>query len=155
MTYPEHMPTPEVEDTARALRLVIGQLVRRIRADTAGAAGLPPPQVAVLGWLDRDGPMTTAELATAQLVRHQSAARAVGQLAEQRLVALKAHPADRRKQLVTITPAGRRALVRQRAQRAGWLATAIDEQLSPAEQRTLARATELLSRLAESGPARG
>ena len=144
------MPSAEVEDTARALRLVVGQLVRRVRAETAGAAGVPPAQVATLGWLDRDGPMTTSELAAAQLVRHQSAARVVGQLVEQRLAVLRPHPSDGRKQLVSITPGGRRALARQRAERAGWLATVIDERLTPAEQRTLARATELLGRLVDT-----
>jgi len=144
------MASAEVDETARQLRFVIGQLVRRLRADTAGAAGLPAPQVAILGWLDRDGPMTTSELAAAQLVRHQSAARAVGQLVEQKLAVLRPHPSDGRKQLVTITAAGRRALVRQREQRAGWLATVIEERLSPAEQRTLTKAIALLARLADS-----
>jgi DNA-binding MarR family transcriptional regulator len=139
--------TPDVEETARRLRLVTGQLVRRLKADTAGAAGLPPPQVATLGWLDRDGAATTSELAAKQLVRHQSAARIVGLLAEQRMVTLRPHPSDGRKQLVTITAAGRRALVRQREQRVGWLADEIARRLTPAEQRTLAKATELLDRL--------
>ena len=139
----------DAEETARQLRLVVGQLVRRIKSETAGAAGLPPPQVATLGWLDREGPATTSELAAKQLVRHQSAARIVGLLAHQRMVTLRPHPTDGRKQLVAITAAGRRALVRQREQRAGWLTTAIEDRLSPAEQRTLAKATALLRRLAE------
>jgi DNA-binding MarR family transcriptional regulator len=91
--------------------------------------------------------MTTSELAGALLVKHQSAARVVGQLADQRLVLLRPHPTDGRKQLVTITAPGRRALARQRDERASWLATAIDQRLTRAEQRTLARATELLGRL--------
>lgn len=139
--------TSDVEETARQLRLVVGQLVRRLKADTAGAAGLPPPQVATLGWLDRDGAATTSELAAKQLIRHQSAARIVGLLSDQRMVTVRQHPTDGRKQLVTITAAGRRALIRQREERAGWLATAIDQRLSRAEQRTLAKATELLDRL--------
>lgn len=143
------MAAADVEDTARQLRFVVGQLVRRVKADTAGAAGLPTPQVAVLGWLDRDGAMTTAELATVAMVRHQSASRVVGQLAAAGLVVLKPHPTDRRKQLVAVTAGGRRALARQRDHRAGWLADRIVARLSPAEQRTLAKATELLSRLVE------
>ena len=143
------MTSSEVDETARQLRLVVGQLVRRIKAETAGAAGLPAPQVAALGWLDRDGAQTTAELAALQMIRHQSAARVVNQLADARLVTLKAHPSDGRKQLVAITPAGRRALTRQREQRAGWLADLIAQRLSPAEQRTLAKGAELLSRLVE------
>lgn len=143
------MTAAHVEDTARQLRLVVGALVRRIKAETAGAAGLPAPQVAILGWLDRDGAMTTAELATVAMVRHQSAARAVNLLAEARLVLLKPHPTDGRKQLVAITATGRRALTRQREQRAEWLADLITSRLNPGEQRTLAKATDLLTRLIE------
>jgi DNA-binding MarR family transcriptional regulator len=143
------MAAEDVEDTARELRLVVGQLVRRVKADTAGAAGLPGPQVAVLGWLDRDGAMTTAQLAAATMVRHQSASRVVSQLASAGLVLLKPHPTDGRKQLVAVTAGGRRALARQRDQRAGWLADRIADRLSPGEQRTLAKATELLGRLVE------
>jgi DNA-binding MarR family transcriptional regulator len=143
------MAGADVEDTARRLRLVVGQLVRLTKAETAGAAGLPAPQVAALGWLDRDGAMTTAELASVLMVRHQSASRVVGLLAGARLVVLKPHPTDGRKQLVAITASGRRALSRQRDQRAEWLANVINNRLSLPEQRTLAKATELLARLVE------
>jgi DNA-binding MarR family transcriptional regulator len=143
------MTAVDVEETARRLRLVVGQLVRRTRSGTAGAAGLPPALVATLGWLDRDGPMTTSGLAGLQLVKHQSAARVVSLLARDGLVRLTPHPTDGRMQLVTITTAGRRALTRQREQRVEWLAELIGSRLTPAEQRTLARSTELLARLIE------
>jgi DNA-binding MarR family transcriptional regulator len=138
-----------VDETARQLRLAVGQLVRRVRAETAAGGGLPVPQAAVLGWLDRVGPMTTSELAAAQSVRHQSTARVVGQLVDLRLVRLSPHPDDGRKVLVSLTSQGRRALHRQREERAGWLADAIADKLSPAEQQVLAKATPLLLRLTE------
>ena len=53
-----------------------------------------------------------------------------------------------RKTLLRITRSGRAALADQRARRAGWLAEAIEHELSPAEQRALARAVALLARLA-------
>lgn len=44
---------------AEELRLTIGRLVRTVRAvDT-----MPPGEAAVLGYLDRGGPLTTAEIA--------------------------------------------------------------------------------------------
>jgi DNA-binding MarR family transcriptional regulator len=143
------MPTSEVDATAQQLRLAVGQLVRRVRAETAAAGGLPVPQAAVLGWLDREGPMSTSELAAAQSVRHQSTARVVGQLVDLHMVTLSPHPDDGRKVLVSLTSRGRRALDRQRAERVGWLADAITDKLSPAEQQVLAKATPLLLRLTE------
>jgi DNA-binding MarR family transcriptional regulator len=139
--------TPEVERTAAQLRLVTGQLVRQIRSRTAAVGGLPVPQAAVLGLINRDGPMTTSQLAAAQSVRHQSAARVVSQLAAQGMVRLMPHATDGRKLLVTPTAAGTRALETQRTQRVEWLAQAIESRLSPAEQRTLAKGVDLLSRL--------
>jgi DNA-binding MarR family transcriptional regulator len=136
----------DVARTANELRLVLGRLVRRVRAEAA----LPLGQGAVLGHLDRTGPMTTSDLAAAERVRPQSMARTVAQLVELGLIRAAPHPTDRRKTLLSATAAGRAALEDQRDRRAGWLAEAIAQQLSPAEQRTLARSVELLGRLTES-----
>jgi DNA-binding MarR family transcriptional regulator len=144
------MRSAEVEHTAQQLRLVVGQLVRQVRAETGGPTALPVPQAAALGWLDREGPMTTSQLAAVQSVRHQSASRVVNQLVAKHLVVLKPHPTDGRKVVVTVTPTGRRALTRQREHRAEWLADAIATKLSPADQRTLARGVEVMVRLIET-----
>ncbi len=143
------MTTTDVENTAAQLRLIVGQLSRQLRAETRGPATLPVPQAAALGWLDREGPMTTSQLAAAQAVRHQSASRVVGQLADRRMVVLRAHPSDGRKQVVHLTAAGRRALVRQREQRVEWLSDLITAKLTPAEQRTLAKGVDTLVALLE------
>ncbi|BEP15490.1 MarR family transcriptional regulator [Acidothermaceae bacterium B102] len=142
-------PAASVDETAAQLRLAVGQLVRRLRAETVAQGGLPVAQAAVLGWLDREGPMTTAELAAVQSVRHQSTARVVGQLVDQSMVTLAAHPEDGRKVVVSLAPSGRRALQHQRAERVGWLADAISDRLTVAEQRVLAEAAPLLLRLVE------
>lgn len=125
---------------------MLGQLVRRLRADAA----LPPRLVAVLGSLDRDGAATTSELAAAQRMRPQSMAATVGELSEQGLVRRRPHPSDGRKVMIELSERGRAALSAQREQRAGWLAAAISEQLSEAEQATLAESVALLRRLAEA-----
>src|SRR3954447_18874611 len=102
------VPTSEIDLTAQQLRFAVGQLVRRVRAETAAGGGLPVPQAAVLGWLDRVGPMSTSELAAAQSVRHQSTARVVGQLVDLQMVRLSPHPDDGRKVLVSLASRGRR-----------------------------------------------
>jgi len=129
---------------AAELRLVIGQLVRRARVQDEE----PFAHRATLGYLDRDGPMTTSDLAHAQHVRPQSMARTVGQLADEGLVTFEAHPTDRRKTLVVITEAGREAVSSGRVRRAGWLHQAIESELTVEEQRVLAAAIPLLNRMA-------
>jgi DNA-binding MarR family transcriptional regulator len=140
---------PDLAATSSRLRLVVGQLVRQLRQQARGEHELPLPQAAVLGYLDRSGPMTISELAAVQSVRHQSVARTVGQLVRAGLVEQRPHPADRRKIVNQASDAGRDALHRQRARRADWLAGAIAGRLTPAEQREFARGVELLAKLVD------
>ncbi|MEU4009177.1 MarR family winged helix-turn-helix transcriptional regulator [Streptomyces pseudogriseolus] len=132
---------------AEELRLTIGRLVRTVRAvDT-----MPPGEAAVLGYLDRGGPLTTAEIAQQRGVSHQSAAKTVKGLLAQGLVRAEAHPDDGRKLLLTLTPAGHDRLAEERRRRADRLGSAINAVLSPDERKTLEAALPLLSRLSTHG----
>jgi DNA-binding MarR family transcriptional regulator len=59
-------------------------------------------------------------------------------------------PDDRRRALVELTEQGRAALQADRAQREGWLARAISEELTASDVELLEGAVEILRRLAES-----
>ncbi|HXA57536.1 MAG TPA: MarR family transcriptional regulator [Streptosporangiaceae bacterium] len=139
------MTEDDAARTARELRLILGSLVRRVRSSDQE---LPLAQAGVLGYLDREGPMTTSDLAAVQHVRHQSMARTVAQLTGAGLVEPGPHPTDGRKVLLRITTAGRAAVGQRRDRRAGWLAEAISTRLTPAEQQALADVLPLLGRLA-------
>ncbi|MGW2273416.1 MarR family winged helix-turn-helix transcriptional regulator [Streptomyces yangpuensis] len=138
------MPSSEAAAIAAELRIATGRLIRRVKDEDR----IPLGQAAVLGALDRNGPMTTSDLAADQRVRPQSMARAVGLLLEQDLVTRRAHPTDGRKSLVELSDAGRTALEAERGRRAGWLAQAIAAELSDDERELLARSIVLLERLA-------
>jgi DNA-binding MarR family transcriptional regulator len=131
---------------ASELRIVLGQLVRRLRAEHRFSLS----QGAVLGRLDREGTMSIGDLAAAERVRPQSMAQTVADLQADGLIARSPDPGDGRRTLVALTEQGLRALQADRRQREGWLARAIAEDLSPAERQLLARATALLSRLADA-----
>ena len=137
---------PDVAHTAAELRLAMGRLVRQVRQE---GSLLPIGQAAVLGHLDRTGAMTTSDLAVAERVRPQSMARTVSQLTAIGFIDQAPHPTDRRKVLLTASAAGRAALEEHRERRTGWLAEAIAQRLTPAEQKALARCVELLGRLTE------
>jgi DNA-binding MarR family transcriptional regulator len=119
--------------------------VRRLRAEHTFSL----TQGAVLGRLDREGPLSTVELATAERVRPQSMGQTVGELEAQGLVARRPHETDRRRTLLELTDEGRRVLAEDRNRRVGWLAEAIERDLTAEEQEVLGRAVGLLSRLAE------
>ena len=141
----------EPEALASDLRVVIGQLVRRLRAERRD---LSLAQATVLGRLDRVGPCGVSDLAAGERVRPQSMASTVAALLAAGLVSRAPDPGDRRRVLIALTPAGREALAVDRRRREGWLADAIRGDLSPKEQRALADAAVLLARIAQSGDTR-
>ncbi len=136
----------DVSRVASELRVVLGQLVRRLRAEHRFSLA----HGAVLGRLDRDGASSTSDLAAAERVRPQSMAQTVGELEADGLVSRRPDPADGRRALLELTGQGRQMLEADRRQREGWLIQAIAEGFSEQEQQALARAVALLTRLAES-----
>lgn len=130
---------------ASDLRVVLGQLVRRLRAEHR----FPLSQGSVLGRLDREGLTSIGDLALAERVRPQSMTQTIADLETQGLIARQADPSDGRRALVALTDRGRETLMEDRRHREGWLAQAIEEELSPAEQALLASALDVLRRLAE------
>jgi DNA-binding MarR family transcriptional regulator len=131
---------------ASDLRVVLGQLVRRLRAEH----GFSLSQGAVLGRLDREGAQSVSDLAVAERVRPQSMAQTVSDLESDGLVVRSPDPGDRRRALVALTDEGRATLAADRRRREGWLARAIADDLSPEQQALLRDAVDLLRELAES-----
>lgn len=131
---------------ASELRVVLGQLVRRLRAEHR----FPLAQGSVLGRLSREGTSSIGALATAERVRPQSMAQTVADLEAAGLISRRPDPADGRRTLVELTPEGRSTLDADRRGREGWLAGAIASELNGTERRQLERAVELMRRLSES-----
>jgi len=129
-------------DLAEELRAAIGDFVRRARVHDE----VPPGQAAVLGHLGRSGSLSIAELARREQVKHQSMARTVGLLADQGLVSLGRHEADRRQVVLTLTPAGGKALANTRRNRAAGIARAIHD-LDDDEREIIRRIPEILRKL--------
>ncbi|SNY75410.1 DNA-binding transcriptional regulator, MarR family [Paractinoplanes atraurantiacus] len=130
-------------ELAEALRVAIGDFVRRARAGDRMPAG----QAAVLGHLDRAGAVSIAELARREQVRHQSMTRTVHLLHDQGFVALKPHETDRRQVVVEISDEGRAALAGERRHRAAGIAEAIQHDLDEGEREVVRRIPEILAKL--------
>lgn len=137
--------SPNLELLASDLRVVLGQLIRRLRVEHR----FPLSQGSVLGRLDRGGLTSIGDLALAERVRPQSMTQTVADLEAQGLIARQTDPDDGRRILVALTDRGHETLEEDRRNREGWLASAIANDLSLDEQRLLVQALELLRRLAE------
>ena len=145
---PSRRLPPAAEAHAAELMQAAGVLLRRVRGE-AGSEGLSWSQAAALGRLDRSGPMTTAELARAEMVKPQSMGTLLAELEQEGLVRRDPHPTDGRQILFSLTPAGVAARRQRHAAKLAWLTAAI-ERFDPAEQRTLVEAIALVRRLGES-----
>lgn len=133
---------------ASELRVVLGKLKRRLR-EHANKWDLSLSQMAVLGYLDREGPSTVTTLARAEGVRPQSMGATVAALEEAGLVSGTPHPADGRQIMLSLTAAAREWIKASRAAREDWLSRAIRAHLSPTEQEELAKAAALLRRIVD------
>jgi DNA-binding MarR family transcriptional regulator len=100
--------------------------------------------------LDRDGTSSIGELAVAERVRPQSMAQTVCDLEADGLISRRPDPSDGRRSLVELTERGCETLKEDRRKREGWLANAIAQDLDESEQQLLAKAVELLRRLADA-----
>lgn len=143
------MITPDRSQVAEELTAVVSQLHRRMRVASSEGA-LSPSQRITLGRLHESGPTTTAALARAEHVRPQSMGATLGVLEERGLIARSPHPTDRRQVVFSLTDSGERQLGSLRQAKRTWLADAIEARLDAEDQRTLARAVDLLRRLAGS-----
>jgi DNA-binding MarR family transcriptional regulator len=129
-------------DLAEELRVAIGDFVRHARTHDE----MPPGQAAVLGHLDRSGPLSIADLARLERVKHQSMARTVGLLADRGLITSGRREADRRQVVLTLTPSGGDALASARRARAAGIARAIHD-LDEAEREIIRRIPAVLRKL--------
>jgi len=135
--------TPSPDELATHLREAVSALVRTTRPTDR----LAPSPAAVLDLLDVRGAMTTADLATARGVRHQTMAATVSELVDVGHVAAEPDPSDGRKKLLVLTPAGRAAIEADRRRRIGLLAEALGTALDDDDRRTLADALALVDRV--------
>lgn len=132
-------------EVAHVLSRAVLRLARRLRAERANH-GLSSTAVGVLAHLRLEGPSTPGAIAKSEQHRPQSLTRVLADLERQGLLARAASLADGRQSLLSLTPAGAKALSAELAIREAWMAQAL-QALSPAERRTLATAAPVLDAL--------
>lgn len=135
-----------IAEQSTALRMATLRLARRLRAERVDPS-LSDGQFAVLGWLNKHGPLTLTQLAEHERVAAPSMNRTVNCLEEAGYLVREADEADRRRSNIRLTDSGRDLVTRTLTQRDAWLTTRLRE-LSKDDRAALARAAELMGDLA-------
>ena len=133
---------------ARDLRVMFSRLRRQLKEVSTGS-DLTPSQTAVLTRLWKEGASSASALAAAERVRPQSMATILAGLDQHGLIRRAPDPDDGRRQVISLTPTGRRRAESDRQVREGWLAHAMQERYSEQERRVILDALSLLQRLTD------
>ena len=133
---------------ASTLRLGVMRLGRRLRLER-DTDDLTLNQFAVLGTLQRSGPLSVGELAGIERVKPPSMTRTVAVLEESGLVTRRPHATDGRQVVVELTAGALVVMEADRRRRDAWLAQQLAA-LDSDELELLHRVAPLLERIASS-----
>jgi DNA-binding MarR family transcriptional regulator len=134
-----------------AVRLSVAMTRLRARGrEEAGqtSSGFTLSQLTILTRVLEGGPTTSASMAAAEHVSHQSIAQSVAILKEAGMVRGLPDATDGRKVLIAATDAGRSMFESLMASRKAWLAQAIEATVDPSERDRVEATIELLEQLA-------
>gem|GEM_PF-574657 len=139
--------TPSTAELASGLRTTIGRLVKLLRRETRNDADLSLTERATLGLLHPDNRLAPTDIARAEKVTTQSMSQVINHLAELNYIDRTPSGEDKRKVLLSLTPAGREYIEQLRKDKQEWLAAAINKKTTPGEKAILAEALKIIDKL--------
>jgi DNA-binding MarR family transcriptional regulator len=139
----------EAVQLAHGLRLAVMRLARRLRQ--LADAGITPSMLSALSSVERLGPITLGELASAEKVQPPTMTPIVARLEAEGLVRREVDPDDRRVARITLGRQGKQLLDRSRSRKTAYLARRL-RALSPAERDVVRRAVGILERFVSEEP---
>jgi DNA-binding MarR family transcriptional regulator len=139
----------DVTQLARDLRVMAGQLARRIRTETQ-RGGLSELQFSLLARIERDGPSTQAALAAEERISPQAVAQALTPVESDGLITRRPHQRDRRVLIIELTEPGRLIVHRSRQSREAWLGDLLASKLDEPQRRAVADGVAALNSLLQT-----
>jgi len=136
-------------DDVSKLRKQIKALYRRLQREFSGVEGLTYTTYQILRSIDRaTSPISPGRLCDELEMTTPNVAAALRILEGKGLVIRQKDPADGRRASLETTAAGDALLAKTRGSPSAWLKTAMENALTPEEQREMLDAGELIERLA-------
>jgi DNA-binding MarR family transcriptional regulator len=134
-------------EMAANIRAVIHRLVKVLRKHTRNDEMLSLTERSTLGLLYQHGQLLPTELAQMEKVTAQSMSQVIAHLAEIAYISKTPAVDDKRKVYLSLTPAGKEYLERNRQEKQEWLARTMHELLSAREKEVLSEAMTILTKL--------
>jgi DNA-binding MarR family transcriptional regulator len=132
---------------ATQLRITIHRLVKLLRRQTRNEAQLSLTERATLGLLYNEGQMAPSDIARTEKVTTQSMSQVINHLFDVGYIDRTPSDDDKRKVLLSLTPAGRAYVEQVRQDKQEWLTKALHEKVTPAEKDLLREALQILTKL--------
>jgi DNA-binding MarR family transcriptional regulator len=142
-------PTARDIEVAGTLRTGIHRLVKLVRRETRNEAQLSLTERSAMGSLYPDRSLEPTHIARAENVTTQSMSQIINKLYKNGFIDKTASEEDKRKVLLSLTPAGRIYIEQLRQDKQEWLAKVLHERTTAEEKDLLMRALEVLSKLTE------
>ncbi len=140
-------PGPEEMAIAVAFRTTITRLIKLLRRETRNEAQLSLTERSTLGLLYPDNRMAPSEIARTEKVTTQSMSQVINHLADLQYIDRTPSDDDKRKTLLSLTPAGKDYVEQIRRDKQEWLARVLHERTNAAEKELLTRSLEILNKL--------
>ena len=132
---------------ASELRTVVTRLVKKLRKKTAWAEKLSLTERSTIALLDQHKTMLPSELAAMEQITTQSMSQVLNHLFEMGCITRTPSETDKRKILISLSPAGQEILYKARNEKDEWLNKVLSENFSDEERVILNKAIGPLTRL--------
>ena len=136
-------------EIAATLRTVIHRLVKLLRRQTHEKGSLSLTERSVMGSLYQLGEQPPSTLAQLEKVTSQSMSQIISHLDEAGMISKTPSGEDKRKVLLSLSPAGRAYVEDARDRKQEWLAHALQEKVNDDEKEVLMKALKILIKIIE------
>lgn len=142
---------PDARDIeiAGSLRTVLHRVIKLLRRETRNDAQLSLTERSALGTLYNHGELLPSDIARMEKVTTQSVSQVVNHLFELNYIYKNPSTDDKRKVLLSLTPAGKAYVEQLRKDKQEWLAHALHKKVTPEEKEQLVAALKVLTKLVE------
>jgi len=143
------MNTTNEFQLASDLRTAVTRLIKKLRKESPTGLQLSLTERSTISLLHQYGKLQPSELAAMEMITNQSMSQVVNHLFELGYITRTSSETDKRKVNLSLSKLGEDTLMQFRHERDEWLAKAINETCTPAEQQILKDATTILTKLIE------